>query len=473
MQATHTSSTPPSSITASAPGELPTEMDTVSRPAGSSPGHDIPLFPALLEKNPLPERFYGTTREIFNRCLTNICALSEGICMYLIGEALVGDGAELAHIDLIMGNKEGAVGQAFANSISQLSKGHTPLLAVIRPNLPTKPSTLVIPKVTLKKEYQVNQMFGPVQAAVAKAVADSVEEGVFEGVDIEDTVIMASVFVHPTAEDYNKIYRFNYGAMKLALRRALDRFPDVDTLMHEKDRAAHAVMGFKVQRLWNPPYLQVAMDLVDKNHMRRVLESLPQNDHLIIEAGTPLIKKFGLSIISEIRELRPNAFIVADLKTLDTGNLEARMTADAGADAVVISGLAPLSTIEKAIEDTRKTGIYTVVDMLNVKDPRAVVEQLKVKPDVVELHRGIDVEETAYAWGDIAAIKKAGGKRLLVATAGGIRQHVVKDALHAGADILVVGRAITASKNIQDAAEEFLKELDTEEIDQFRIMTDF
>ena len=57
--------------------------------------------------------------------------------MYLIGEALVGDGAELAHIDLILGNKEGAVGQAFANSLSQLSKGHTPLLAVIRPNLPT------------------------------------------------------------------------------------------------------------------------------------------------------------------------------------------------------------------------------------------------------------------------------------------------------------------------------------------------
>ncbi|MFY1642873.1 bifunctional 5,6,7,8-tetrahydromethanopterin hydro-lyase/3-hexulose-6-phosphate synthase, partial [Methanoculleus bourgensis] len=359
--------------------------------------------------------------------------------MYLIGEALVGDGAELAHIDLILGNKEGAVGQAFANSLSQLSKGHTPLLAVIRPNLPTKPSTLVIPKVTLKKEYQVNQIFGPVQAAVAKAVADSVEEGVFEGIDIEDTVIMASVFVHPTAEDYNKIYRFNYGAMKLALRRALDRFPDIDTLMHEKDRAAHAVMGFKVQRLWNPPYLQVAMDLVDRNHMRRVLEELPQNDHLIIEAGTPLIKKFGLSIISEIREIRPNAFIVADLKTLDTGNLEARMTADAGADAVVVSGLAPISTIEKAITDTRKTGIYTVVDMLNVEDPAAVVEQLAVKPDVVELHRGIDVEDTDYAWGDIPAIKKAGGERLLVATAGGVRLPVVKDALHAGADILVVG----------------------------------
>ena len=101
--------------------------------------------------------------------------------MYLIGEALVGDGAELAHIDLMIGDKGGPVGQAFANSFSQLSQGHTPLLAVVRPNLPAKPSTLVIPKVTLKKEYQVNQVFGPVQAAVAKAVADSVEEVSSEG----------------------------------------------------------------------------------------------------------------------------------------------------------------------------------------------------------------------------------------------------------------------------------------------------
>src|SRR5208337_4256795 len=134
--------------------------------------------------------------------------------MYLVGEALVGDGAELAHIDLLMGDKEGPIGTAFANAMSQLSAGHTPLLAVVRPNLLTKPVTLVIPKVTLKTMPQVNEMFGPVQAAVAKAVADSVEEGAFGSADIEQLVIMASAFVHPEAKDYNKIYRFNYGATK-------------------------------------------------------------------------------------------------------------------------------------------------------------------------------------------------------------------------------------------------------------------
>src|SRR5512136_146948 len=393
--------------------------------------------------------------------------------MYSIGEALLGDGAELAHIDLIVGDKEGPVGAAFANALSQLSVGHTPLLAVIRPNLLTKPATLVIPKVSLKNIHQVNEMFGPVQAAVSKAVADSLEEGAFGNADIESLVILASAFVHPEAKDYNKIYRFNYGATKLAITRAMESFPDTKTIIKEKDRAAHAIMGFKVQRLWDPPYLQVACDIVDLNKLKAVLSALPENDHLIIEAGTPLVKKFGLNVLSEIRKVKPNAFIIADLKILDTGNLEARMAADATADAVVISGLAPTSTIEKAIIEAKKVGIYSVIDMLNVSNPVKVIQNLKAKPDIVELHRAIDVEDTAHAWGDIPALKKAAGGKLLVATAGGIRTNVVKDALKAGADILVVGRAITASKDIKHAADEFLDNLDKEEIDQFRVMTDF
>jgi bifunctional enzyme Fae/Hps len=395
--------------------------------------------------------------------------------MYLVGEALIGDGAELAHIDLVIGNKEGPVGAAFVNALSQLSTGHTPLLAVVRPNLLTKPATLVIPKVTLKNIQQVNEMFGPVQAAVAKAVADCVEEGVFERakVDIEDIVILASAFLHPDAKDYNRIYRYNYGSTKLAINRAFEKFPDTKTLIFEKDRAPHVIMGFKVQRLWDPPYLQVACDIVDLGKLQAVLAALPENDHLIIEAGTPLVKKFGLSVLSEIRKIKPNAFIIADMKILDTGNLEARMAGDATADAVVVSGLAPASTIEKAIIEAKKVGIYSVIDMLNVQSPVKLLQSLKVKPDIVELHRAIDVEETAHAWGDIPALKKAAGGKLLVATAGGIRTNVVKDALKAGADLLVVGRAITASKDVGHAADEFLEELNREEIDQFRIMTDF
>ncbi|MEN6517602.1 MAG: bifunctional 5,6,7,8-tetrahydromethanopterin hydro-lyase/3-hexulose-6-phosphate synthase [Methanospirillum sp.] len=395
--------------------------------------------------------------------------------MYLIGEALVGDGPELAHVDLMIGDKAGPIGQAFANGLSQLSAGHTPLLAVVRPNLMTKPATLVIPKVTLKKGEQVREMFGPVQAAVAKAVADALEEGIFGDLDVDDLVILASIYLAPEAKDYNRIFRFNYGATKLALGRALESFPPTKTLLYEKDRGAHAVMGFKVQRLWDPPYLQVALDLVDLNRVRAVLADLPESDHLVIEAGTPTIKQFGLSVIAEIRKVRPNAFIIADLKTLDTGNLEARMAANATADAVVISGLAPLPTIETALAEAKKTGIYSIIDMLNVADPVAVIRNLKVKPDIVELHRGIDCEKegTCHVWGDIPAMREAAGGKLLVATAGGIRVENVRDALAAGSQILVVGRAITASKDVRHAAEEFLEQLGREEIDQFRIMTDF
>lgn len=403
--------------------------------------------------------------------------------MFLIGEALVGDGAELAHIDLMIGDKNGPVGMSFANGLTQLSAGHTPLLGVIRPNLLPKPAVLIVPKVTLKHTEQVTQIFGPAQAAVSKAIADALEDGVFEGMDIEENVIVASVFIDPSAKDFNKLYRFNYGATRLALSRALDKFPDAATVLKEKDRAAHGVMGFKVQRLWNPPYLQVAMDLVDMKQVERVLTGVPQNDHVIFEAGTPLIKQFGLSVINEIRKIRPNCFIVADLKTLDTGNLEARMVSNAGGDAAVVSGLAPVETIAAFIKEAKKCGIYAIIDMLNVEEPAKLIESLgqmggaALLPQYVEMHRAIDKEATGdYSWGDIKKIKEVAKKynaKILVATAGGIRQPVVKKALAAGADIVVVGRAITASKDIKNAAESFLEELDSEEIDQFRIMTDF
>ncbi|MCL7412928.1 MAG: bifunctional 5,6,7,8-tetrahydromethanopterin hydro-lyase/3-hexulose-6-phosphate synthase [ANME-2 cluster archaeon] len=275
--------------------------------------------------------------------------------MFLIGEALIGEEPELAHVDIIIGDKNGPAGQAFATGFTQLSAGHTPLLSVIRPNLLAKPATLIVPKVSVHNMEDAAKIFGPAQTAVARAVADAMDEGIIPIEQAEDLVVIASVFIHPQAEDYSKIYRYNYGATKLAVQRAMEGFPDVATVIHEKDRTMHPIMGFKVTRLWDPPYLQVAIDIPDIEFVKKVLKQLPQSDHLIIEAGTPLIKRYGLNVVSEIRGARPNAFIVADLKTLDTGNLEARMVADATADAIVISGLAPLSTIEKAIKEAKKT----------------------------------------------------------------------------------------------------------------------
>ncbi|RZB32656.1 MAG: bifunctional enzyme Fae/Hps [Candidatus Argoarchaeum ethanivorans] len=400
--------------------------------------------------------------------------------MFLIGEALIGSAPELAHIDLMIGDKNGPVGSAFAAGMTQLSAGHTPVLSVIRPNLLTKPATLIVPKVTMKKTEQVNQIFGPAQNAVALAIADAVEEELIPQDKAEEWVVIASVFIHPDAKDYSKIYRYNYGATKLAIQRAMEQFPSINTVLDEKNRAAHPVMGFKVTRLWDPPYLQVAIDVPDIDYVQQILKEMPQSDHLIIEAGTPLIKRYGVDVIEKIREARNNPFIVADLKTLDTGNLEVRMAADATADAVVISGLAPTSTIEKAIKEAKKTGVYSVIDMLNVKDAAGLIDNLSVKPNIVELHRAIDLENTvATGWDSIQKIKKISGK-ILVAVAGGIRidklkpsDHTVDEALAAGADIIVVGRDITKAKDVRLKTEQFLEHMKKPEIDQYRIMTDF
>ncbi len=396
--------------------------------------------------------------------------------MISIGEALIGEAPELAHVDLMIGDKDGPVGQAFATGMTQMSEGHTPLLAVIRPNLLTKPATLIVPKVTVKNMDQAALIFGPAQAAVAKAIADAVEAGIVPKEQTEELVIVASVFIHPQAADYNRIYRYNYGATKLALERAMSGFPGIDTVLKEKDRGTHAIMGFKISRLWDPPYLQVALDNPNIDQILGVIKSLPDSDHLILEAGTPLIKRYGTDVISKIREVAPNAFIVADLKTLDTGNLEARMVADATADAVVVSALAPTSTIDKVIEEAHKTGIYAVLDTLNLPDPMPLLRTLKTLPDVVELHRAIDVEETEYQWGSIPAIKALAekqSKNVLIAVAGGVRVDNIADALGAGADILVVGRAITNAKDVYQTAEMFIEGLAKDETDQFKVMTDF
>ena len=395
--------------------------------------------------------------------------------MFLVGEALIGKEPEIAHIDLIIGDKEGPVATAFASGLTQLSAGHTPLLGVIRPNLPPKPSTLIVPKVTVKNMEQAAQIFGPAQMAVAKAVADAVAEGVIPKDKAEELLVIVSVFIHPQARDYDAIYRYNYGATKLAIERAMAGFPDVDLMLYEKDRSTHPIMGFRVTRLWDPPYLQVAFDLVDVAEVRRVLAALPESDHILIEVGTPLVKMLGINVVKEIRAIRPGAFVILDLKTLDTGNLEVRLAADSTADAVVISGLAPKKTLELSIREARKTGIYSIIDMLNVTDPLAVLKSLEVLPDVVELHRAIDMEKSAHAWsniGEIQALAKD-GRRLLVAVAGGIRVDTEAAALAAGANILVVGRAITRSKDIRDMAEQFLTGLQQTEIDQYRVMTDF
>jgi bifunctional enzyme Fae/Hps len=416
-------------------------------------------------------------KEILDRAPTNISDYAETLGeTYLIGEALVGEGNEVAHIDLLIGDKTGPVGKAFANGLSNLSAGHTPLLAVIRPNLPPKPHTLLVPKVTVKNMEDTGKIFGPAQAAVAKAVADSVEQGVIPADKVDDWVIICSVFIHPQASDYRRIYQYNYGATKLALQRALKKYPSLDKINYDKDRAKHPIMGFKVPRLWRPPYLQISLDAPSLEGAKKVISQLPGSDRLIIEVGTPLIKRYGTRVIDDLRQVAKDAFMVADLKTLDVGKVEADIAYEDTADAVVAAGLAPPETLNAFVHEAKRLGIYAVIDMLNVEDVLEKLKALKNFPDIVVLHRGID-QESGRTCGleRIQMIRKAfPDKKVLIAVAGGVVPETAKEALAQGADILVVGRYITQSKDIERAARDFLELTPSmrEDIDLFRVHTE-
>ena len=161
-----------------------------------------------------------------------------------IGEALVGEGNEIAHIDLLIGSKDGPVGHAFANALARQSKGHSNLLAVLTPNLAVKPATVLITKVSIQGAKQAVQMFGPAQAAVAKAVADQVDAGIIPKNKAEDLVIVCGVFIHWEAQDDKKIYQFNYEATKLAIANAMQGKPTADEMIAGKEKAVHPFRGF-------------------------------------------------------------------------------------------------------------------------------------------------------------------------------------------------------------------------------------
>jgi 5,6,7,8-tetrahydromethanopterin hydro-lyase len=156
-----------------------------------------------------------------------------------IGEALVGEGNEIAHIDLLIGSKDGPVGVAFANALANQSAGHSNLLAVIAPNLICKPATVMVTKVTIKGAKQAVQMFGPAQAAVARAVADSTAAGVIPQHLAENFVIVCGVFIHWDAKDDAKIFQYNYEATKMAIKSAMTGEPSLAHITANKEKVKH------------------------------------------------------------------------------------------------------------------------------------------------------------------------------------------------------------------------------------------
>jgi bifunctional enzyme Fae/Hps len=214
-----------------------------------------------------------------------------------------------------------------------------------------------------------------------------------------------------------------------------------------------------------PPYLGVELVYDDWQRVEGILKTLPRKDGIIIKAGAPLIKRYGIEVCQKIHQIRPESVLIADMKTLDTGNLEARMAGDATADVIVFSALAPLKTQERAMEECHKIGARSYMDTINIDDPAEIIRQLEVKPDIVELHGRPDEAQ-------VAKIKKACGGAL-VALAGEFEQSELNDIIETGVDILMVNKTLTCAEDMNKKASDYLQEMEIYEVDQFRVMTDF
>jgi 5,6,7,8-tetrahydromethanopterin hydro-lyase len=157
----------------------------------------------------------------------------------MVGEALIGDGNEVAHIDLLIGPRGSAVETAFCNSLTNNKDGFTSLLAVIAPNLPCKPNTMMFNKVTIKDARQAVQMFGPAQHGVARAVQECVAEGTIPASEADDLYICVGVFIHWEAADDAKIQQYNYEATKLSIERAVRGEPKAEEVTRQRNSAKH------------------------------------------------------------------------------------------------------------------------------------------------------------------------------------------------------------------------------------------
>jgi bifunctional enzyme Fae/Hps len=259
-------------------------------------------------------------------------------------------------------------------------------------------------------------------------------------------------------------------------------------------------------------YLQIALNSTVED-ARNIIRTMPFNDRIIIEAGTPLIKKYGIGVIHQINNWylqrlgmgnsaddpenntlndnsnavmnymlkdffkgfsreknpikkieRPNVapYIVADLKTMDRGETEVAMAAHAGASAVVALGSAPVETLNAFMENCERYNVDAMIDMMNVEYPISVLSSLKKIPPVVILHRGVDEEafnkEKRLPLHEIQRIK--GTYDTMISVAGGDTNREIQSSVFNGADIVVVWKSVYQSgKETVELIENFLKEI--------------
>ncbi|MBC7090364.1 MAG: orotidine 5'-phosphate decarboxylase [Nitrososphaeria archaeon] len=209
------------------------------------------------------------------------------------------------------------------------------------------------------------------------------------------------------------------------------------------------------------PKLQLALDLLELESALKV--AFEAKDYVdILEAGTPLIKSVGIPSIRTLKKVFSDKIILADMKTLDVGYIEVSMAADAGADIVSISGLAPNDVVKEAVRGAREKGVLLMADLLGVKSQVERAIELKgLGVNMVCAHTAIDQERSGASVRDNVEIVRniAELTGLIVSAAGGITLETAGLMIEAGAKIIVVGRAITSSKDPKNAAAKFKKEI--------------
>ncbi|MBU1085601.1 orotidine 5'-phosphate decarboxylase [Patescibacteria group bacterium] len=209
-------------------------------------------------------------------------------------------------------------------------------------------------------------------------------------------------------------------------------------------------------------YLQIALNNTLED-AQRIISQLPTNDRIIIEAGTPLLKRYGAEAITQIKNWweQSDAYIVADYKAMDRGTTEVEIAAQAGANAITVLGQAPIETINTLINACQQNQLDTIVDMMNVDQPYKVLRQLKKLPQIVMLHRGVDETEQGNKRFPIHQINKVKGAfNVLIAIGGGDTLREVQSAVFNGADIVMVWKEFYEVQNsTKQLATEFLQKI--------------
>jgi 5,6,7,8-tetrahydromethanopterin hydro-lyase len=161
----------------------------------------------------------------------------------LIGESFVGEGAEAAHINVVLGPRDGPVGAAWATALATPRAGHVPFVAVLQPGLAVQPPTLFVNKAAIEAGRHAELTWGAAQAGVAAGVTGAVADGIISARDVPDLVLIAAVWVNPAADDEDAVFANNRAATLTALRNARDAAPAIEDVLAVRDEPWNPFFG--------------------------------------------------------------------------------------------------------------------------------------------------------------------------------------------------------------------------------------